>query len=147
MGCGNSVENVKEMRPLEVPTKAMEPADISEGRNDKNLGNNIMTEMKTNDVSKSNEINTEETSQPVVSSSSVAIPLEKEKEKQKNDKKEKAAAGEIIQNNISAAFHQKKLSKAQIEKENEVINSSLNYVIFLYCLGKEIDGDVQILTP
>jgi hypothetical protein len=137
MGCGGSTENVKEMKPMEVPEKAiMKPQ-----------GERIDHPPEQKEIQKIHE-EMKETKEEEKSERKEVIPLpphpeprhqniheqkEKEREKEseaaerkkKEEQKEKATAGGVITNQLSNAFQNKKLSKIQLEKEKEVLSHLL----------------------
>jgi hypothetical protein len=139
MGCGGSTENVKEMKPMEVPEKAImkpqgERIDHPPEQKEIQKIHEEMKETKEEEKSERKEViplppHPEPRHQNIHEQKEKEREKEKESEaaerKKKEEQKEKATAGGVITNQLSNAFQNKKLSKIQLEKEKEVLSHLL----------------------
>jgi hypothetical protein len=120
MGCGNSSEHVQEMKP---------PPAQGAGGKGKGGGSMEPLELPQQEIKKIQEKNLQENENPEEG----GIKKEEETPHEHvpsmpspppppptNNQKKQERAGEIIANNLSMALQTKKLSKIQLEKQNEV---------------------------
>jgi hypothetical protein len=121
MGCGNSVEQVKEMKPMDLPEKVAKkpPVDVVKIPSEQQEIQKTHEEMKETKEEEKSEVTVVSPPEPTRQNLEQSKENDLAAKKKKEEQKERAAGG-VITNQLSNAFQNKKLSKIQLEKENEV---------------------------
>jgi hypothetical protein len=128
MGCGNSSEQVQEMKPRGGKEKggAMQPGELPQQEIKKIQEKEQKGEAGEGESEQKEEgMGLQETKTPPAPAPpalhvQTAVPSPPPPPPQQSQKKKQEKAGEIIANNLSMALQTKKLSKIQLEKQNEV---------------------------